>query len=79
MKDKTNNIARRVNISILLIYSLLFIFVLLKLTGVLHWHWAWVISPLWLPFSIAITIMLMSYAVFKVKMYLLNRGKKYGD
>jgi hypothetical protein len=25
------------------------IFLILKLTGVIHWSWIWVTSPLWLP------------------------------
>ncbi|MBR3739480.1 MAG: hypothetical protein IKN04_03360 [Clostridia bacterium] len=70
---------RRVNLVILFIYSLLFIFVILKLTGHLTWHWAWILSPLWIPFSFIMAIMLISYAVFKMKLHFLNRGKSYGS
>ena len=28
---------------------LLVVFVVLKLVGVIHWSWWWVMSPLWIP------------------------------
>jgi hypothetical protein len=28
--------------------TLLIIFVVLKLVGVIHWSWIWVLSPLWI-------------------------------
>lgn len=32
------------------------IFITLKLTGVIGWSWWWVLSPLWIPASIALLI-----------------------
>ena len=32
------------------------LFIGLKLTGYIAWGWIWVLSPLWLPFSIALLI-----------------------
>lgn len=36
--------------------SLLLIFIVLKLTGLIHWSWIWVLSPLWIGFAISIVI-----------------------
>lgn len=32
------------------------IFIVLKLTNCITWPWLWVLSPLWIPLAIAITI-----------------------
>ena len=32
------------------------LFIGLKLTGYIAWSWIWVLSPLWIPFSIALLI-----------------------
>jgi len=38
--------------------SILFIvFLVLKLTGTIDWSWWWVISPLWIPLTIAAAIL----------------------
>jgi hypothetical protein len=28
------------------------LFTILKLTGIIHWSWVWVLSPVWIPFSL---------------------------
>lgn len=33
--------------------ALLLLFIALKLTGFIDWSWWWVLSPLWIPLSIA--------------------------
>lgn len=34
-------------------FSLLaLVFIVLKLTGFIDWSWAWVLSPIWIPFVI---------------------------
>lgn len=39
--------------------SLLFVvFLVLKLTGVIHWSWWWVTAPLWGPVAIALIAVL---------------------
>ena len=50
---------------------LLIIFVILKLTHVIHWSWVWVLSPLWIPLLIwgAITIFALLMAL------IINRSK----
>lgn len=35
------------------------VFVVLKLVGVIHWSWIWVLSPLWISFAIGLTFMIL--------------------
>lgn len=35
--------------SIVLPAALLLVLVLLKLTGVVTWHWGWILAPVWVP------------------------------
>lgn len=37
-------------------------FIVLKLTGLIHWSWLWVLSPIWLP----VMILGMLFVVFIV-------------
>lgn len=32
------------------------LFIALKLTGQINWAWVWVLSPIWIPFAIALVI-----------------------
>ena len=34
--------------------TLLAIFVVLKLTGLIHWSWWWVFAPFWIPAAVAL-------------------------
>ena len=34
-------------------------FIVLKLIGYIDWSWWWVLSPLWLPFVVGITIIIV--------------------
>lgn len=34
-------------------------FVILKLCGVIHWSWLWVIAPFWIPIGIGIILVLI--------------------
>ena len=38
------------------------VFIVLKLLGVIHWSWLWVLSPLWI--GIAITILAVLLYLF---------------
>lgn len=38
--------------------ALTIVFVVLKLTDVIAWSWVWVLSPLWIPFALAASILL---------------------
>ena len=35
------------------------VFITLKLCGVISWSWIWVLSPLWIPYSILFLVMLL--------------------
>lgn len=34
------------------------VFITLKLTGYIAWSWWWVLSPLWIPLALVLTILL---------------------
>jgi len=38
--------------------------VTLKLLNIIHWAWIWVLSPLWLPYFIFISFILMAIVIF---------------
>jgi hypothetical protein len=38
---------------------LLIIFITLKLTHVINWNWIWVLSPIWIPSLIILTLSLI--------------------
>lgn len=40
-------------------------FIVLKLTGYITWSWWWVLSPLWIGFSVALVIFLV-FAAFAI-------------
>lgn len=35
---------------------ILIIFIILKLIGIIHWNWLWVVSPVWISFGLIIII-----------------------
>jgi hypothetical protein len=39
--------------------ALALIFIALKLCNVINWSWLWVLSPLWLPFSIVMVCLVV--------------------
>jgi hypothetical protein len=39
--------------------ALTLIFIVLKLCNVINWSWLWVLSPLWLPFSIVMVCLVV--------------------
>lgn len=39
--------------------ALTLIFIVLKLCNVINWSWLWVLSPLWLPFSIVMACLVI--------------------
>ena len=36
------------------------VFIVLKLTNFIAWSWWWVLSPLWIPFAIAMVLILIA-------------------
>ncbi len=47
--------------------TLTVIFVVLKLVGVIHWSWLWVLAPMWLPIAIFVFVVALIWAVHKFK------------
>lgn len=45
--------------------ALTLLFIALKLTGCVTWSWLWVLSPLWLTFSVAVFIAAIVVLVMK--------------
>ena len=43
------------------------IFITLKLTGVITWSWWWVLSPIWIGWSLIIIIILVYFIFKKIK------------
>ena len=37
------------------------VFIILKLTGVVAWSWLWVLSPIWIPIGIVLTIYMIVF------------------
>lgn len=55
-------------------FSLLTIlFIGLKLGGVINWSWMWVLSPLWISFSIWMSVLIMIILVLTIAD---NEGEK---
>lgn len=46
---------------------LLTVFVVLKLCGLVSWSWWWVLSPFWIPWTLIITIIALSFPTCKRK------------
>lgn len=46
---------------------LFFIFLVLKLTGVISWSWWWVTAPLWIGFAVTILILAIMFIVYLIK------------
>jgi hypothetical protein len=41
------------------------VFITLKLVGVIDWSWVWVLSPMWISFSIVIAVLLIIFVAFR--------------
>lgn len=39
--------------------ALTLIFIVLKLCGVIHWGWLWVLAPLWIPIAILLLVLII--------------------
>ena len=37
------------------------VFITLKLTGVIAWSWWWVLSPLWIPLALVLSVVLLMF------------------
>lgn len=47
--------------------SMLAMFIVLKLTGVVAWSWIWVLCPFWIPVIIAVVLVAIKYAKLRAK------------
>lgn len=47
--------------------ALTILFIGLKLTDVIHWSWLWVLSPVWLPLVLAVTLLGIAAGVKTVR------------
>lgn len=45
---------------------LFLIFLVLKLTGVIHWSWWWVTAPLWCGLAIVAVVLLLTVTVVSI-------------
>jgi hypothetical protein len=34
-------------------------FIVLRLVGVIHWSWVWVLAPFWIPFAIGLAVVFL--------------------
>lgn len=42
----------------------------LKLSGIIHWSWMWVLAPIWAPSAIILVVLVVTYVV------MLKGGRK---
>lgn len=35
------------------------VFIVLKLCGIIHWSWLWVLAPLWMPTAIVLFVLII--------------------
>ena len=49
------------------------VFITLKLTGYIDWSWWWVLSPLWIPFAVGMTIIVLLAIFTNGKFYVRRR------
>ena len=55
------------------------VFIVLKLTGYIAWSWWWVFAPLWGPFAIGASIVLL-YLIFKFAILIIEHfADKYAE
>lgn len=50
------------------------VFITLKLTGYIDWSWWWVLSPLWIPFVVVFSILVL-FAIFTNGRFIIRRRK----
>ena len=52
------------------------LFIGLRLAGVVSWHWAWVLAPLWMPAALGMAVLLMAAFAYILVAIFSRRGKK---
>ena len=43
--------------------ALTVLFIGLKLSGIIHWPWMWVLAPIWMPCAVILTVLVVAYIV----------------
>lgn len=43
--------------------ALTVLFIGLKLSGIIHWSWCWVLAPIWAPSAIILVVLITAYIV----------------
>lgn len=61
MKDDTKQINPNIGSVIQIV------FIILKLTNLIHWSWLWVLSPLWISAIITLLVYTISACIIKEK------------
>jgi hypothetical protein len=55
------------------------LFIGLKLTGVINWSWLWVLSPIWIPIAIVISIAIALLAFYMLSGFFLSNLSLFFD
>lgn len=58
------NIIDDFSASVIILLSILF--GILKLTGVIHWSWLWVLSPIWIPILTIVAIAVVTLVIILI-------------
>ena len=58
----------KVNIGFGLLEALTVAFIVLKLCGVIHWSWIWILAPIWIQLILAV-IGIIAFAIAASKIY----------
>jgi len=45
--------------------ALAILFIGLKLTDTIDWSWLWVLAPIWMPFALVLTVLVLAVALKK--------------
>jgi len=69
IEDRTKTVKYHIDLSGLGLILLTITFVVLKSLGHIDWKWLWVFSPLWIPASIAIVVILFVLVIARKFMY----------
>jgi len=51
------------------------ILIILKLSGVIHWSWLWVIAPIWIPYAIIFGVWII-IALFGISFFITKGVSK---
>lgn len=78
MKRRKDTMEERRGFSINIGFSGLLgiVFIILKLTNVITWSWLWVLAPIWIPFALAILVLVVIGLLYVI-LYIANGGNLY--